>query len=188
MGQPDHSTILAIDPGLTGALAWMRLHDGRRVELLGVADVPTYLKKHGNKSKPHIDLPALARLVQTPRFDTTPTLAVIEDVGAAPGQGVTSMFRFGYTAGALAGICAASDMDVTLIRPQVWQRWARVPRGADTFKNGHTRAKTNNTQHATEVFNCAKELLKRKKDHNRADAILIGYGFFSQQIQAVPEV
>ena len=54
-------------------------------------------------------------------------IVAIEEVGAMPGQGVTSMFNFGYSAGILAGVCAGLKLPVSLYRPAVWKRAAGVP-------------------------------------------------------------
>ena len=39
-----------------------------------------------------------------------------------PGQGVTSMFNFGQTFGAIKGICAALDFPIFFVRPSKWKK------------------------------------------------------------------
>ena len=39
-----------------------------------------------------------------------------------PGQGVTSMFNFGQTFGAIKGICAALNLPIFFVRPSKWKK------------------------------------------------------------------
>lgn len=50
------------------------------------------------------------------------TTACIEQVGAMPGQGVTSMFSFGKSAGFLEGVMQALGIKYQLVRPQTWKK------------------------------------------------------------------
>ncbi|GKT20174.1 hypothetical protein ADUPG1_011682, partial [Aduncisulcus paluster] len=173
-GSIAHTEILAVDPGFTGALAWLSYDpETDTVSVRAVADMPlTYTK---GSAKPQIDRDALVSLCQNPIYN--PTLAIIEEVGAAPGQGVSSMFRFGYGAGLVAGVCAASGMGVRLVRPQHWQKWARKRPGKGAAR-----------EHAVDLFKDVADKLKRSKDHGRADAILIGYAHISEQLQRAPSM
>ena len=107
--------ILGIDPGISGALAWVS-DDGH---LICTSDMPVIEITGKKKVSPYI----LTDMLKT----RTPTMAVIEEVSAMPGQGVTSMFNFGYSAGVLAGVCAGLMIPVVLYRPAVWKRAASVP-------------------------------------------------------------
>lgn len=51
-----------------------------------------------------------------------PALAVLEHVGAMPGQGVTSMFSFGENFGYLKGLLEAFEIPYELVRPQRWKK------------------------------------------------------------------
>jgi len=108
--------ILGIDPGLSGAIAWVS-DDGH---LIGVADMPTVEVVGKKKVSPQM----LVALLED--YDDAKMVA-IEDVGAMPGQGVTSTFNFGYSAGILAGVCAGLRMPTSFYRPAVWKRAAGVP-------------------------------------------------------------
>lgn len=108
--------ILGIDPGLNGAIAWVS-DDGH---LIGVADMPTVEVAGKKKVSPQM----LVAMLED--YDDVKMVA-IEDVGAMPGQGVTSMFSFGYSAGILAGVCAGLRMPMSFYRPSVWKRAAGVP-------------------------------------------------------------
>lgn len=171
--------VVSIDPGLTGAIAWLTRPFGADngpgpVQLLAVHDIPTAKAKQGKTIKSHLLLPTLADLLRfgPPEFGGAlppPLVVVIEEVGAMPGQGVTSMFRFGHTAGALAGISAGLDYPTSFMRPQRWQALAQVRKGDDA---GRLRA--------LQLWPKRSDLFGRKMDHNRADAALIGYGFLCE--------
>lgn len=149
--------ILGCDPGLTGALCLVDTTTGS-VEF---ADAPVNRVSTGTrKGRDELDLPALACIVK----GMTPDVAIVELVGARPGQGVTSMFRFGFSAGALRGVLAALDVPTTIVVPQVWRRVARVPPGKDGSR-----------QRAGEIFPKIAGELRRRKDHGRADAALLAF-------------
>lgn len=166
---PDTVDILAVDPGLGGAFAWMRMDAlTRDIELLDVQDVPVVdVQMQSGTMRKEVDLRTLRAVLAL--GPSAPRLAVIEKVGAAPGQGVTSMFRFGHVTGVLTGACAAFGMDVTTPRPQQWQAWAKKRPGKDASR-----------EQAARLFPAFAPMLKRKKDADRADAILIGYGYLRQ--------
>ena len=107
--------IVGIDPGISGALAWLS-DDGH---LISTMDMPTIEVRGKKKVSPQILTSELA--------GRRPLLAVIEEVSAMPGQGVTSMWNFGYSAGILAGVCAGLGIPTVLYRPAVWKRAAGVP-------------------------------------------------------------
>ena len=77
--------IIGIDPGLSGAIAWVS-EDGH---LIRVADMPTVEVNGKKKVSPQMLVSMLEE------HDDLIRLAAIEEVGAMPGQGVTSMFNFG---------------------------------------------------------------------------------------------
>jgi crossover junction endodeoxyribonuclease RuvC len=155
--------VLGVDPGLTGALAWLDMQPGQQPKLLGVADMPTVQAKSGKTMKAHLNAPALASLITAPMFPH-PDLAIIEEVGAMPGQGVTSMFRFGYVAGVALGVCAALSIPCEFIRPQAWQKLVGMKAGKEA---GRLRA--------SQLWPGQAHYFARVKDHGRADAALISF-------------
>ena len=60
----------------------------------------------------------------------TKAVACVEKVGAMPGQGVTSMFSFGKSAGFIEGVLQAYGIPYQLITPQKWKK---------EFSLGHTK-------------------------------------------------
>ena len=88
-------------------------------------------------------------------------VAVVEEVGAMPGQGVTSMFNFGYSAGIIAGVVAGLQLPIVMYRPAVWKRQAGVP--AD---KGAARQMAQRYWPGSRAFD-------RVKDDGRAEAALL---------------
>lgn len=143
--------VLAIDPGAKGAFAWVS-RDGH---LIDVADMPTIEVRGKNR----VSAPAVADLLLSHAADCV----VIEGVGAMPGQGVSSMFAFGYSAGLLEGVASGMGFPVHIVRAAEWKRKAGVP--AD---KGAVR------EMATRLWPGAADKFKRAKDEGRADSALLG--------------
>jgi crossover junction endodeoxyribonuclease RuvC len=116
------AAVLGIDPGFGGALAWLDLGGDLHVE-----DMPTLAVERNGKTKRDLDLAALVELVEQHR----PAFAVVERVGAMPGQGVSSMFAFGRGFGSILGVLAALRVPVELVTPATWKRALSVPAGKD---------------------------------------------------------
>ena len=93
---------------------------------------------------------------------------VIEHVTAMPGQGVTSMFNFGQSFGILKGICSAMQLSVYFVRPAKWKKY---------FNLINSEKDASRTR-AIEIFPYYSSHLSKKKDSNKADAILIASYFF----------
>ena len=107
--------IIGIDPGLSGAIAI--LEDNK---VLGIFDMPVMAE--GKKNKRQLNSSQLVNII-TDNTDKTKEIAVIvEQVNAMPGQGVTSMFNFGQTFGAIKGVCAALKLPIFFVRPSKWKK------------------------------------------------------------------
>lgn len=103
---------VGIDPGLNGGIT---LYDNENPSWSVTSFVmPTF--KAGTKS--HIDAGGVSRILKL----FNPDRVVIEKVGAMPGQGVTSMFSFGYGAGMLEGIVTALGYPLSFVTPQAWMK------------------------------------------------------------------
>ena len=94
---------------------------------------------------------------------------VVEHVTAMPGQGVTSMFNFGQSFGVIKGICSAMQLPIHFVRPAKWKK----------YFNLINTAKDASRSRAIEIFPKFSEKLKRKKDSNKADAILIASYYYN---------
>ena len=145
--------IIGIDVGLNGAIAMMQGET-----LTGIVDMPTVTLDRNGKSKRQISIPELIAIID----EFKPDEAFIEKVFAMAGQGVTSVFSFGRSLGAIEGVIAARSIKATLITPQTWQKAMGVSGGKDG-----ARAR------AMEVFPWNVDYFKLKKHDGRADAALI---------------
>ena len=151
---------VGIDPGLSGAVAV--IYPDGTVDLLDTPVMATS-KKSGKSKNDYLPYEMSALLKDIPR----PCKVFIEKVHAMPGQGSTSMFRFGYGCGLWEGIIAALGLSLTKITPQAWKK--ELMQGMKDKDAARIRAQ--------ELFpDCVGEL-SRKKDCGRADALLIAeYG------------
>jgi len=151
--------IIGIDPGLTGAIAFI----GRFGYV--VEDLPTIANGKGNaKVKRQIDAGELANIIKLHDNDEKIERVYLERVSAMPKQGASSVFSLGDTYGAIRAVIATLQLPLELITPQTWKRMYRLKSDKELC-----RAK------AIELF--PKCDLSLKKDHNRAEALLIAnYG------------
>jgi len=148
--------ILAIDPGAKGALAFFDMEAG----ILDVVDTPSVQVKRGQKLKLEISPYMTAAIIAARK----PTCAVMEKVGAMPGQGVSSMYQFGRSCGMMEGILAALQIPVTYVSPATWQKDVNARGGKD-----------GNRARAAELFPAYAAEFSRKKDDGRADAALMAF-------------
>lgn len=149
--------ILAIDPGIAGAFALLG-------DVAQVNDLPVHEAQHGRSAKIRIelDLHGFRHLLTGHAV----THCFIERVAARPGQGVTSMFRFGQSSGELYGLVVGLGLSVTLVQPQEWQRHHQIGASPDAAR-----------QRACQLYPHLVPLLSRKRDQHRADALLLAaYG------------
>jgi crossover junction endodeoxyribonuclease RuvC len=146
--------VLGVDPGLGGAVA---LLDGQGVLL--VEDMPVHQLRTGKKVKLELDLPTLREMLTAAPIDHV----VMEKVASRPGQGVASMFKFGFGAGAIYGLVVGLALPCTFVLPQGWQRATGCGPSPDSAR-----------QRAAQLYPAIAGKLSRKRDGGRADAILIG--------------
>ena len=145
--------VAGIDPGLTGALA---IIDEYRVVF--VDDLPVHQIHAGTRTRAELDLGGMRELLTSLTYDHV----FIEQVAARPGQGVTSMFRFGLTAGQIVGLVAGLRVPYSLVLPQRWQRMTGCGPAPDEAR-----------RRAGQLYPDAVQYLTRKRDAGRAEAILI---------------
>ena len=108
--------IIGIDPGLSGGIAI--LDDNKVKDLF---DMP--VMSDGKKNKRQLNSAFLVKLIKDNIKDLENTIMVVEQVNAMPGQGVTSMFNFGQSFGAIKGICAALGLPIFFVRPARWKKY-----------------------------------------------------------------
>ena len=102
------------------------------------------------------------------QIDKKEIKVIIEQVSAMPGQGVTSMFNFGQSYGILKGICSAMQLPMYFVRPAKWKKY---------FNLINSEKDASRTK-AIEIFPYFSENLSKKKDPNKADAILIASYYY----------
>lgn len=146
---------IGIDPGQTGAISALR--DGK---IIALRDMPTVGKSHGKGQE--VDAYELASILMEMK-DGQEATVIIEQVGAMPGNGGTSMFGFGDSFGVIRGVCGALQLPVHRVRPNHWKRKA----GLIGKEKDAARGK------AIQMHPEVSDMLTRKKDCGRADAILI---------------
>jgi len=157
--------IIGIDPGISGAISVLE-----NKKILEVYDTPTMID--GKKNKRQINSAQVTNIIKERLNNEKEVIVVVEQVNAMPGQGVTSMFNFGQSFGVIKGICAALSLPIYFVRPAKWKKHFNL-------------IKTNKDASRTKVIEAYPEIsskLHRKKDSNRADAILIALYFNDTQL------
>ena len=151
--------LIGIDPGITGAFAVL---NADTLELVMVEDMPVLQEKNKKRINAH-QLIGLLNRWSTAQYHVR--MIYLEKVHAMPKQGVTSMFSMGRSVGIIEGSLGALAKPLTYITPHTWKKRAGLIR-------------THKDQSRTRALELYPEApLSRKKDHNRADAILIArYG------------
>ncbi len=155
--------IIGIDPGISGAICF--LQDG---VIKDVVEMPTMTD--GKKNKKQVNGSQIFNEIhdKIKKIDKKNIKVVIEQVSAMPGQGVTSMFNFGQSFGILKGICSAMQLSVYFVRPAKWKKY---------FNLINSEKDASRTR-AIEIFPYFSAKLSRKKDSNKAEAILIANFFY----------
>ena len=157
--------IIGVDPGISGAISIIE-----NKKILEVYDTPTMID--GKKNKKQINSAHVTNIIKERLNSNKEVIVVVEQVNAMPGQGVTSMFNFGQSFGVIKGICAALSLPIYFVRPAKWKKHFNL-------------IKTNKDASRTKVIEAYPEIsnkLHRKKDTNRADAILIALYFNDTQL------
>ena len=154
--------IIGIDPGLNGAIAV--LENNKVKEIFDVPVMP-----EGKKNKRQLNSAQLVKMLKDISYNKEETVVVVENVSAMPGQGVTSMFNFGQTFGAIKGICAALGLPIFFVRPAKWKKHF------DLINSSKDASRTK----AIEMYPSISSKLSKKKDVNKSDAILIAR-FYSE--------
>ena len=154
--------IIGIDPGLSGAIAVMEKN-----KILNIFDMPVMAE--GKKNKRQLNSAQLVQLLKENILKNEEVSVVVEQVNAMPGQGVTSMFNFGQTFGAIKGICAALGLPIFFVRPSKWKKHFELINSS----------KDSSRTKAIEMYPSIAYKLAKKKDVNKSDAILIAR-FYSE--------
>ena len=166
--------IFGIDPGVSGAIC--ALKKGKIIE---VYEMPTMID--GKKNKRQVNGSEVANIFKHVLRENLKTpdailqdevKVVVEHVTAMPGQGVTRMFNFGQSFGVIKGICAALKMPIYFVRPMKWKKYFNL------IKTNKDASRTK----VIEIYPNISDKLSKKKDSNKADAILIARYFSDTQL------
>ena len=155
--------IIGIDPGISGAICFFE--NGK---ILNVIEMPTM--NEGKKNKRQVNGAQIYNEIfkRIDKNHDKDIRVVVEQVSAMPGQGVTSMFNFGQSFGIIKGICSAMQLSLYFVRPAKWKKY---------FNLINSEKDASRTR-AIEIFPYFSSQLSKKKDSNKADAILIASFFF----------
>ena len=154
--------IIGIDPGISGSICFFK--NGR---ILEVIEMPVMTE--GKKNKKQVNGAQIYNeFLKRINKEEDEIRVVIEQVSAMPGQGVTSMFNFGQSFGILKGICSAMQLPMFLVRPAKWKKY---------FNLINSQKDASRTR-AIEIFPYFSTQLSKKKDSNKADAILIASFYY----------
>ena len=148
---------IGIDPGNFGAIA---LFVG--TQLIAVYDMPIVSMERNGKVKNSMSAQQFAYIIK----DLKVVSATVERVSSMPGQGVSSVFSFGRSAGVIEGVLAALEIPITYVTPTKWQQ-----------SMGRGIGKDSSRHRAMELYPSHSEYFKLKKHDGRAESVLIGaYG------------
>ena len=155
--------IIGIDPGISGSICFFE--DGK---ITDVIEMPTMIE--GKKNKKQVNGSQIYNeiLKRINKFHKKDIRVIVEQVSAMPGQGVTSMFNFGQSFGILKGICSAMQLSMYFVRPAKWKKY---------FNLLNSEKDASRTR-AIEIFPYFSPQLSKKKDSNKADAILIASFYY----------
>ena len=155
--------IIGIDPGISGSICFFQ--DGK---IIDVVEMPTMTD--GKKNKKQVNGAQIYNEISTKirGIEKQNLRVIIEQVSAMPGQGVTSMFNFGQSFGILKGICSAMQLPMYFVRPAKWKKYFGL------IKSEKDASRTK----AIEMFPYFSSQLSKKKDSNKADAILIASFYY----------
>ena len=154
--------IIGIDPGISGAICFFE--NGKIIEIIDMPNMTDGKKNKKQVNGAQIYNEISERIKNVPKYEIN---VVLEQVSAMPGQGVTSMFNFGQSFGVIKGICAAMRLPLHFVRPAKWKKY---------FNLLNSEKQASRTK-VIEIFPEISNKLSKKKDINKADAILIASFF-----------
>ena len=160
--------ILGIDPGLSGAIAILE-----KKKVLNLFDMPVMAE--GKKNKKQLNSAQLVNIIKENIINEEEIAVVVEQVNAMPGQGVTSMFNFGQTFGAIKGICAALNLPIFFVRPSKWKKYFELINSS----------KDSSRTKVIEMYPSLSSQLAKKKDVNKSDAILIARYYYDTRFKDI---
>ncbi|XP_044460696.1 Holliday junction resolvase MOC1, chloroplastic-like isoform X2 [Mangifera indica] len=162
----DSKWVLGIDPDLSGALAVLKTdHTGSSAQVFDTPHLPVLV---GGRVRKRLDAKSIVQLLHSLDAPIGMT-AYIEQSTPYPKDGKQGWWSGGYGYGLWIGILVASGFSVVPVTPVMWKNEFKLL--------GGTAVKDDSRRLASTLFPSLSSLLKRKKDHGRAEALLIAaYG------------
>lgn len=160
VGSRPRPLLIGIDPGLSGAVVVV---DCDRRQLVDVMDLPTFQKKTTARKSGffgHLDIHMLSTMIDL--YAPLTALAVLEEPGAMPEQGLSSTFRFGHICGQIHGVLAGHYIPVAPVKPSVWKSALALSANKDESRDM-----------ATKAFPQGAGFWSKKKHNDRAEAALL---------------
>ena len=158
--------VFGIDPGLSGAIAILH-----KKKVLNLYEMP--VMSEGKKNKKQLNSAQLVDIIRENSIGDDEIVVVVEQVNAMPGQGVTSMFNFGQTFGAIKGVCAALNLPIFFVRPSKWKKYFELINSS----------KDSSRTKVIEMYPSLSSQLAKKKDVNKSDAILIARYYYDTRLK-----
>lgn len=153
---------IGIDPGLSGAAAVLAA-DG---VLVALHDTPVLTLRTSRGTRQEYDVPGLVTLLAP--YAGPQAHVVLEESQAMPGQGARSMFTVGVGFGLFLGVLGALHLAHTRVRSAIWKRALGLGKDKEQAR-----------LRAMQLFPGAD--LRHKKDHGRAEALLLAYWGWRQR-------
>ena len=158
--------IIGVDPGLSGAIVILENN-----KVLKLFEMPVMAE--GKKNKRQLNSARLVNNFRENSSNNEEVAVVVEQVNAMPGQGVTSMFNFGQSFGAIKGVCAALNLPIFFVRPSKWKKHFELINSS----------KDSSRTKAIEMYPSLADQLAKKKDVNKSDAILIARFYYETRLK-----
>uniref|UniRef100_A0A1J3I5N2 Holliday junction resolvase MOC1, chloroplastic n=1 Tax=Noccaea caerulescens TaxID=107243 RepID=A0A1J3I5N2_NOCCA len=174
---PETSFIIGIDPDLSGALALLKID-----HILGSSEAQVFDTPHlpvlvGKRVRKRLDAKSILELIRSLEIPSG-SRAYIEQSIPFPKDGKQGWYSGGFGYGLWIGTLVASGFSVVPVPSSVWKKHFQLAGGNST--------KDDSRRVATELFPSLSSQLKRKKDHGRAEALLIAA--YGETFQLAPRV
>lgn len=162
----DSQFVIGIDPDVSGALAVLKTDDS--VCSAQVYDSPNVKVLVGNRVRRRLDTKAMVQLLRSLNVPIG-TTAYIEQSLPFPADGKQGWWSGGFNYGLWIGVLVASEVSVVPVPSMRWKQEFKL------CGNGSTKDDSRSV--ACTLFPTLSSSLRRKKDHGRAEALLIAaYG------------
>ncbi|KAF8083890.1 hypothetical protein N665_0747s0003 [Sinapis alba] len=167
-GNTESSYVIGVDPDLSGALALLKINHALGSSEAQVFDTPHLPVLVGKRVRKRLDAKSIVQLIRSLDIPSGST-AYIEQSTPFPKDGKQGWYSGGFGFGFWLGTLVTSGFSVVPVSSALWKRHFQLA-GGNCRKDDSRRV-------ASELFPLLSPQLKRKKDHGRAEALLIAaYG------------